>query len=453
MITEQRSRFGVRRRIQLWVLAGLTMLPGAGFAEPSPSARDHFSAGVKLAERGDVDAAASEFEAAYRISPNFAVLYNLGEAYLALGKRPEAVKALRSYLEIGAEKIPRERRQEVEALIAETVKALGAVNFTIEPSSSELFVDGHRQDPAEGALLAPGEHLVSLKATGFRSFVGQVSIAAGRSQRLDLKLEPDAPVVTQESTGQVVVVSAVPAARISLDGKEQSFVHDEPLAVVAGSHEITCTRDGYATEMRRIEVQANRVTRVVCDLHPVAALSGVKVGFVSLLVQPADAEVRIDGRIAGSLARLPIGPHELSVQRTGYHGRNEVIVVRSGVSQALTIRLSPTAQTAERQRRETQRAHTWSYLLGGAGAALACSGVALYVENSSRYDAWKRDSDSFSSSLARGQWSPSSNQRASDLQSRASSIQQRDDIALGTAAVGGTLVAYVVIRWLTEESR
>jgi iron complex outermembrane receptor protein len=62
-------------------------------------ARAHFDQGVELAARGEFERALAEFEAAHRNSPNFAVLYNIGQAHIELGHPLFAIAALEHRLE------------------------------------------------------------------------------------------------------------------------------------------------------------------------------------------------------------------------------------------------------------------------------------------------------------------------------------------------------------------
>lgn len=97
------------------------------------AARGHFNRGVELAKAGSYELALAEFKQAYRLSPHFSVLYNIGQAELAL-ERPElAIETLRRYLAEGGERIEPARRAEVESTIAAERERSGqreAVNDT-----------------------------------------------------------------------------------------------------------------------------------------------------------------------------------------------------------------------------------------------------------------------------------------------------------------------------------
>lgn len=82
--------------------------------EERSEARAHYELAKKLVLQRDFARAAEEFRKAYEILPRFEVLYNLGQAYVALDRKPEAVDALSRYLVEGGQQVPAARRSEVD---------------------------------------------------------------------------------------------------------------------------------------------------------------------------------------------------------------------------------------------------------------------------------------------------------------------------------------------------
>src|SRR5262245_2800841 len=81
-----------------------------------PTARQHFEQGSRLYDLQRFHEAAHEYEAAYELHPDPALLFNIGQAY-RLGNEPDrALLAFRSYLR----RVPdAPNRTEVEARIAQ----------------------------------------------------------------------------------------------------------------------------------------------------------------------------------------------------------------------------------------------------------------------------------------------------------------------------------------------
>src|SRR5437016_3560393 len=71
------------------------------------AARTHYARGLELAGQGAFEAALQEFSEAYAVSPQFTVLYNIGQAEVALGRPIEAIGTFSEYLHDGQERVPR----------------------------------------------------------------------------------------------------------------------------------------------------------------------------------------------------------------------------------------------------------------------------------------------------------------------------------------------------------
>jgi tetratricopeptide (TPR) repeat protein len=123
--TRTDSKRGLRRLANGCLLVGLGAAAithvGQARADQAPeraAARGHFNRGVELAKAGSYELALAEFKQAYQLAPHFSVLYNIGQAELALERPDLAVEALRRYLAEGGERIEPARRAEVESTIA-----------------------------------------------------------------------------------------------------------------------------------------------------------------------------------------------------------------------------------------------------------------------------------------------------------------------------------------------
>jgi tetratricopeptide (TPR) repeat protein len=180
---------------------------------------------LELAGQNGYQGALREFNAAYAISPQFAVLFNIGQAHVALGHTVEAIEALSRYLRDGGDRISPSRRTQVERQIAglrSTLPNPGATSETeaarataaaagvaageaIEAASEgaraararpgtltvrcpepglKLVLDGKRIDQAastRGIGLSGGVHHLVLSAPGRRSTEETLDIADGEA--------------------------------------------------------------------------------------------------------------------------------------------------------------------------------------------------------------------------------------------------------------------------------
>jgi hypothetical protein len=146
--------------------------PALAEEEPKGVARQHYARGVALANAGDYDQALAEFTRAYELVPHYAVLYNVGQAYLELGRTVKAVESLEHYLRLGADSIPPERRRQVEAELAALSAELAAIQVTVDEEGAQISVDGEpvgRAPLPNSVRLSAGRHtLVAVSASGRR---------------------------------------------------------------------------------------------------------------------------------------------------------------------------------------------------------------------------------------------------------------------------------------------
>ena len=110
-----------RRRVGLSLAFIMALTSARASAEPAEAraeARSHFDRGVGFSRQHAYTEALGEFQRAYQIFPHFSVLYNIGQALIALGRPTDAIAALTRYLDEGGTNIESSRRQEVDAAIA-----------------------------------------------------------------------------------------------------------------------------------------------------------------------------------------------------------------------------------------------------------------------------------------------------------------------------------------------
>jgi hypothetical protein len=178
---------------------------GIARAEPADqkaAAREHFLRGVSAFDDRRFGEAAQEFETAYKLSPAFVVLYNIGQVDVVLGRSVDAVEAFDRYLKQGASAVSAERRQEVEAEIERQNGRIGAIGIRTTPEAVEIRIDG--RPAGKTPLPAPvrvdmGKHTLEATLAGYQTQVRDLDIA-GRAE-IDVQLalqpnEPTAPIVT-----------------------------------------------------------------------------------------------------------------------------------------------------------------------------------------------------------------------------------------------------------------
>ena len=278
------------KRAIAFISAGLVML-SAQLAHAQSAdldrAKTFFNAGARAYDAGDFSTAIDAFEAAEKLAPRPAIQFSIAQAhrrqYFLDGKPEHLRTAIQNYRE---------------------------------------YVDA--TPPGQGRRADAAQALTDL-----------VPIAD--------KLAPESgPRVTEPKHTKINVSSPAPGARVSCDGGKLT----EPgapltLEVKAGKHQCSVSADGFFDEKRE-------VLAVEGEFVPVEVVLVERPA--QLRVTGADgAEISIDGRTVGnaaSSARIPIaaGVHLVAVARNGHAAFVREIEFSRGQEKTLALDLGSTAQ-------------------------------------------------------------------------------------------------------------
>ncbi len=416
-------------------------------AQPEPqSAGAHFERGLQRAQEGDLDGAATEFEAANRMRPHYSVLYNLGQTYAALGRPVDAVRVLRRYLSDAPKDLPVGRRQEVEALLAFHQRRIGKLMLTVQPADADVLVDGRplasaaRAEPIE---LSAGAHTVVAMKAGFTPSVLTPQVEPQQTHEAHITL---APLSVPGSPVWLTLRCAVPDVSVFVDG---TLVGRTPalsgVAVARGTHELRFARDGYEKDQRNLAVAGDDAAS--CRLRPSPTLPLERASQLRVTTTPAGGVTFVDDtRHAGTV--VPSGKHRLTIRHGGYEDWTKVVDLAPGTT-AFDVQLTPTPEERSRlQNASSATRRTYAYIAGGAGLALAGTAAVLFAVNEERYDDYQSDNDDLKVRIASGMAPVDAAKRAQELQDRAGSIQRTDDVVVllsvaGVALLGTGIGLYV----------
>jgi hypothetical protein len=192
------------RFLPVAVVMLLALLPPAqalALEDAREAARRHYERGLALTNAANYAGALSEFRQAYAKSPNFAVLYNVGQAEAVLGHPIEAIAALSRYLKDGGAEIPEARRAEVETQLRQLQAMLAELTVRTDRVGAIVQVDGKEIGTTplyEPVRLAPGRHVIALIASGLTE-TSTVDLAEGERHTLTLTLPEPRQVTTKPS--------------------------------------------------------------------------------------------------------------------------------------------------------------------------------------------------------------------------------------------------------------
>jgi tetratricopeptide (TPR) repeat protein len=194
------------------------------------AARQHYGRGIDLANQGYYSQALQEFQEAYRNRPHYAVLFNIGQAYIALQQPIEAIAALEQYLAQGQEQIPAERLRETAAQIAAVKAQTAEIVLTARPMGASVSVDGKTIGDApihEPIRVAAGRHLISARTPDGTEVTRELAPQAG--ERVTLIIEVPSAAATSKN----------PRGDFAVRGTAQSPGNSTPILGRAGSYDST----------------------------------------------------------------------------------------------------------------------------------------------------------------------------------------------------------------------
>ena len=173
---------------------GDTRVSDQGVAEAARAlASEHYARGVERAERRDFSGALEAFETAYRISPHYAVLYNIGQAHIELGEPVQAITALEAYLDEGAGQISQEREQETRDQVAVQRTRTASLSVVVDAPGATLELDGVELGTTglnRPLLVSAGRHTVSVRAPGRAPATREIHLGSEETSSIVLSLLP-----------------------------------------------------------------------------------------------------------------------------------------------------------------------------------------------------------------------------------------------------------------------
>lgn len=206
--------------------AAVVSLQGLAFAQANQaSASDMANAralgieGVQLADRGDCATALDRLSRAEALYHAPTILGRIGECQVTLGKIVAGTETLQRVLRepIGPTSPPAfvAARDRAKKVLDSALPKIGKLRIRVEQVPGLVVkVDGEPVPPAGldvDRLTDPGAHQVDASAPGFRAAMQNVTLAAGGSTEVVLKLEPESGAAAGPPPGAAAAVAVAAA--------------------------------------------------------------------------------------------------------------------------------------------------------------------------------------------------------------------------------------------------
>jgi hypothetical protein len=173
--------------------------------DPVQEAAERYQRGLSIYAEGEYLLALVEFERAYQLSPDYRVLYNIGQVRVQLARYSKAREALEAYLEKGGDAVSADRKREVAADLEMLKQRTARLNIVTTEDGADLLIDGivvGTSPLAEPIVVDAGEHNIEVRKAGFYGKSTQLTLAGRDDVSIDLELvaipEKEAPRVVVE---------------------------------------------------------------------------------------------------------------------------------------------------------------------------------------------------------------------------------------------------------------
>ena len=112
-----------------------------GSGDLAARARACFLRGIELYEERDFGGAGVEFRRAYQLMSNFRILFNLGRVAAELHDYAAAIDLFTRYLAEGGDKVPPERRRELQQELTHLRPRVGQIKLLVDEEGAEVYLD------------------------------------------------------------------------------------------------------------------------------------------------------------------------------------------------------------------------------------------------------------------------------------------------------------------------
>ena len=143
------------------------------------------------------------------------------------------------------------------------------------------------------------------------------------------KPEKSAPAHKVNAMGELVLTSSPTGAQIQIDGRGETNWKTPftASALVAGPHNVTFRKQGFATETRIVEVGSGKKAFVNAQLRPTT-------GRLAISSDPEGAAIIIDGTDTGKVTPIQLtldqGQHTLALRKEGFRELSSSVNLRPG---------------------------------------------------------------------------------------------------------------------------
>ncbi len=225
-------------------------------------------------------------------------------------------------------------------------KLPGLLSIDTQPEHVQISIDGKLigTSPLTALPVSAGSHHIRLRALRYQELEQEFEVMGMQQQQhLSFSLKADWATVS---------LSTQPSgAEIRIDDQKLTQTPAE-LELISGQHTIDLSKKGYQKHRLTLQVQAMedqkvpviKLVKITQSKPKPKAKPKPKTGIVFITIQPADAELWVDGiKQNNATARLTLasGQHQLKAEKKGYQGFKTTVNADSKNPATVNIVLKP----------------------------------------------------------------------------------------------------------------
>jgi len=291
-------RLLARLLVSTLALAALAAPAARGWAQPadegSPApaddriekAKEFYERGSRYYAQGRYKDAVRELKAAYDLSGETILLYNIAKCYAKLAEFDRAIETYEDYLHLSPD-LSASDRAEVERSIQELRQRkrelMPELVIRSTPRGAEIYIDDQTKlmgQTPDKFRIEPGPHKLYLRKKGYEPQEKPFVMPTGKPLVLEFDLKP------VQDYGNIQIVANVTGARVFVDGKNVGITpYREMPSVRIGAHQVILEKAGFYRWEQRVEVEKGRTALVTAELKAIEELSSAPavLGWTSLV--------------------------------------------------------------------------------------------------------------------------------------------------------------------------
>ena len=215
---------------------------------------------------------------------------------------------------------------------AELTAGVGVVRVMSDTAGARAFIDSIDKGPVPVDIkdIKAGDHIIQIKAAGFKTYEENVAVVAGSSRTVKHELEADVPA----DTGTLRVTSNVPEAEVYIDGALAGKVPQDK-RVAEGEHQVNVRLVGYKEYTTKVKVEPGKAATVSAELKGV--------GRLRILSTPTGANVTLNGIVTGKTpydSEVEVGETVLRLDMPGFVAFEQTMNIEGGKTATISRELA-----------------------------------------------------------------------------------------------------------------